>query len=39
MPIMSRAKVVAYLTKAGFKNIAVDNTLQYDNIYLAKLSD
>ena len=24
---------------AGFKNIPVDTTLQYDNIYLAKKSD
>ena len=33
---LSREKVVAYLTEAGFKEITVDTTLRYDNIYLAK---
>jgi len=33
---MSREKLVAYLTEAGFQILTVDTTLPYDNIYLAK---
>ena len=33
---LSREKVVVLMKSAGFKNITVDTTLKYDNIYLAK---
>ncbi len=35
----SREKVVSLMKESGYKNITVDTTLKYDNIYLAKKSD